>query len=79
MGWPLILCGFMLLQPRPGVQASEIRTNTMVIKSHPRHCLTDEPRAFERLKMVFETYLTGMYFEPGEFLVVHEKNDWRCE
>ena len=35
-GWPLILCGFVLLQPRPGVQVSEIRTSTVVIKSHPR-------------------------------------------
>lgn len=40
--------------------ASEIRTNTMVIQSHPRDCLTDDPRAFEQPKMVFETYLTGM-------------------
>lgn len=79
VGWPLVLCGFMLLQHRPGVQASEIRTNTMVIKSHPRDCLTDDPRATEQPKTVFETYLTGMCFEPWECLIVHEKNDCRCE
>ena len=78
MGWPLGLCAFMRLQPRPEVQASEIRTNTMVIKSHPRDCLTENPRAFEQPKMVFETYPTGLCFEPWEFLIVHE-NDYRCE
>lgn len=77
MGWPPGLSAFMLLQPRPEVQASEIRKNTMVIKSHPRDCLTDDPRAFEQQQMVFETYLTRMCFEPWECLIVHE-NDCRC-
>ena len=67
----------MLLQPRPEVQASEIRKNTMVIKSHPRDCLTDDPRAFEQQQMVFETYLTGLCFESWECLIVQE-NDCRC-
>lgn len=44
MGWPLILCGFMLLQPRPGVQVSEIRTSTVVSESHPREDLISDRR-----------------------------------
>lgn len=55
MGWPLILCGFMLLQPRPGVQVSERRTSTVVSESHPGEDLISDCRAIKQLEMGFET------------------------